>query len=106
MPIVLEGQKRRGRSWRNQTGYMEEYKRVCKRLLSILGRTIPVEEIADQSLHGTTYRTSQTDYQPCNATQRTGKAQGVVCWAYDADHVDQPLRYRDALERPPKQPSG
>lgn len=79
----------------------KEYDRVCKRLMGILGKTLPIEnlgpahfqylraELAKQIKVATTLRNELT------------KLRVLFAWTYDAGHVGQPLRYREALKRPP-----
>lgn len=78
-----------------------EYDRVCKRLMKILGKTLPLENLGPAHFQ---YLRAELGKEIAAATtlkNEITKLRVLFAWAYDAGHVEQPLRYREALKRPP-----
>ena len=79
-----------------------EYQRSCVRMVEILGRKTPIDDL--NPTHFITLRqelAKQID-NPTTLAGHVRKLRTVLNWAYDAGLVDKPLRYRQALKKPPK----
>lgn len=79
----------------------KEYRRACAMCLDILGRTVLVEDLRTSHFVALRQQLAKEIQQPATLRNVLVKLRVLFKWAYDSDHCEQPLRYRDALKRPP-----
>lgn len=98
--LFLDHKKKQATNGEISMDTWKEYRRACKRAADILGRSLPVDEIRGR--HFVALRDELADQIPNPNTLRNVlvKLRRVFEWAYQAEHVDRPLRYKDALKRP------
>ena len=79
----------------------KEYHRVCARALDILGRSLPIESLRAGHFQALREQLAEDIDNPVSLKNTIVKLRVLFAWAYDADHCETPLRYRQALKTPP-----
>lgn len=100
--LFLRDKKKSAEAGEIKLDTWKEYDRVCMKALVILGKSTPVEEL--KSAHFRLLREGLADdiKSPVTLKNTIVKLRVLFAWAYEAEYCEKPLRFRDALKRPPK----
>lgn len=99
--LFLAAKKRAADSGEIKLDTWKEYKRVCAQCLAILGRTVPLDDLSPRHFVALREQLAIEIESPVTLRNIIVKLRALFAWAYDAGHADKPLRYREALKRPP-----